>query len=64
MYITKFKILYISLLTLTGLPNQFKTDNRTVFNYNKINEDKRTYDKDVLTPRKIDNGNSIKYKNQ
>ena len=32
-----------------GIPYQFKTDNRTVFNYNKLNEDKRTSDKDVLT---------------
>lgn len=32
-----------------GIPNQFKTDNRTVFNYNRLNEDKRTSDKDVLT---------------
>ncbi len=32
-----------------GIPNQFKTDNRTVFNYNRLNEDKRTPDKDVLT---------------
>ncbi len=32
-----------------GIPCKFKTDNRTVFNYNKLNEDKRTSDKDVLT---------------
>lgn len=32
-----------------GIPYEFKTDNRTVFNYNRINEDKRTSDKDVLT---------------
>ena len=32
-----------------GIPYKFKTDNRTVFNYNKINKDKRTSDKDVLT---------------
>ena len=32
-----------------GIPYQFKTDNRTVFNYNKLNENKRTSDKDVLT---------------
>ncbi len=32
-----------------GIPNKFKTDNRTVFNYNRLNEDKRTSDKDVLT---------------
>lgn len=32
-----------------GIPNKFKTDNRTVFNYQSLNEDKRTSDKDVLT---------------
>ncbi|MEG2245278.1 MAG: ISNCY family transposase, partial [Erysipelotrichaceae bacterium] len=32
-----------------GIPHKFKTDNRTVFNYNLLNEDKRTSDKDVLT---------------
>lgn len=32
-----------------GIPYEFKTDNRTVFNYNKLNKDKRTSDKDVLT---------------
>ena len=32
-----------------GIPNKFKTDNRTVFNYMRTNEDKRTADKDVLT---------------
>ena len=32
-----------------GIPYQFKTDNRTVFNYNRLNENKRTADKDVLT---------------
>ena len=32
-----------------GIPYQFKTDNRTVFNYTKLNEDKKTSDKDVLT---------------
>ena len=32
-----------------GIPNKFKTDNRTVFNYNSLNENKRTSDKDVLT---------------
>lgn len=36
-------------LTNYGIPSKFKTDNRTVFNYNKLNEDKRTSDKDVLT---------------
>lgn len=32
-----------------GIPAKFKTDNRTVFNYHLLNEDKRTSDKDVLT---------------
>ena len=32
-----------------GIPAKFKTDNRTVFNYMSLNEDKRTSDKDVLT---------------
>lgn len=37
------------ILTNYGIPNKFKTDNRTVFNYMRTNEDKRTSDKDVLT---------------
>ena len=37
------------ILEKYGIPYQFKTDNRTVFNYNRLNEDKRTSDKDVLT---------------
>lgn len=32
-----------------GIPAKLKTDNRTVFNYHLLNEDKRTSDKDVLT---------------
>ena len=32
-----------------GIPYKFITDNRTVFNYMKLNPDKRTSDKDVLT---------------
>lgn len=32
-----------------GIPAKFKTDNRTVFNYHLLNEDKRTSEKDVLT---------------
>lgn len=32
-----------------GIPAKFKTDNRTVFNYKKLNDDKKTSDKDVLT---------------
>ena len=37
------------ILVNYGIPYQFKTDNRTVFNYNRLNENKRTSDKDVLT---------------
>lgn len=37
------------ILTNYGIPAKFKTDNRTVFNYQLLNEDKRTSDKDVLT---------------
>lgn len=40
---------FYQILVNYGIPNQFKTDNRTVFNYNRLNEDKRTSDKDVLT---------------
>ncbi len=31
------------------IPAKFVTDNRTVFNYQRLNEEKRTSDKDVLT---------------
>lgn len=37
------------ILTNYGIPAKFKTDNRTVFNYQLLNKDKRTSDKDVLT---------------
>lgn len=37
------------ILVNYGIPSKFKTDNRTVFNYKLLNEDKRTTDKDVLT---------------
>lgn len=40
---------YQQILVNYGIPNKFKTDNRTVFNYQLLNEDKRTSDKDVLT---------------
>lgn len=40
---------YEQILVNYGIPNKFKTDNRTVFNYYLLNEDKRTSDKDVLT---------------
>lgn len=39
----------LSNISNYGIPSLFKTDNRTVFNYNKLNDDKRTSDKDVLT---------------
>lgn len=37
------------ILTSYGIPAKFKTDNRTVFNYELLNKNKRTSDKDVLT---------------
>lgn len=37
------------ILVNYGIPAKFLTDNRTVFNYQRLNEDKRTSDKDVLT---------------
>ena len=37
------------ILVNYGIPAKFKTDNRTVFNYQLLNPDKRTSDKDVLT---------------
>lgn len=37
------------ILTNYGIPAKFTTDNRTVFNYESLNEDKRTAEKDVLT---------------
>lgn len=37
------------ILIKYGIPAQFKTDNRTVFNYENLNKEKRTPDKDVLT---------------
>lgn len=40
---------FYQILLNYGIPNQFKTDNRTVFNYNRLNEEKRTSEKDVLT---------------
>ena len=44
-YYTIFK----QILENYGIPAKFKTDNRTVFYYHMLNEDKRTSDKDVLT---------------
>ena len=40
---------FSQILKNYGIPNKFITDNRTVFNYNSLNPDKRTSDKDVLT---------------
>lgn len=40
---------FYQILVNYGIPSLFKTDNRTVFNYNRLTEDKRTSDKDVLT---------------
>lgn len=41
--------IFYQILTKYGIPYKFLTDNRTVFNYIKLNPDKRTSDKDVLT---------------
>lgn len=43
-----YHVLY-QILTKYGIPYKFFTDNRTVFNYIKLNPDKRTSEKDVLT---------------
>ena len=43
-----YHVLY-QILTNYGIPYKFLTDNRTVFNYMRLNPDKRTSDKDVLT---------------
>lgn len=40
---------FYQILTNYGIPYKFLTDNRTVFNYMKLNPDKRTSEKDVLT---------------
>ncbi len=40
---------FSQILSNYGIPVQFNTDNRTVFNYEKLNESKKTSDKDVLT---------------
>lgn len=44
-YYTIFK----QILEKYGIPYKFKTDNRTVFNYESLNKAKRTSDKDILT---------------
>ncbi len=43
-----YHVLY-QILTNYGIPYKSLTDNRTVFNYMRLNPDKRTSDKDVLT---------------
>lgn len=40
---------YEQILLNYGIPYKFRTDNRTVFNYQSLNQNKRTSDKDVLT---------------
>lgn len=40
---------FYQILTNHGIPYNFFTNNRTVFNYMSLNPDKRTSDKDVLT---------------
>lgn len=44
-----YYIIYKQILEKYGIPYKFKTDNRTVFNYESLNTSKRTSDKDVLT---------------
>ncbi len=40
---------FYQILKKYGIPYKFFTDNRTVFNYNSLNPDKRSSDTDVLT---------------
>lgn len=40
---------FYQILKNYGIPCKFFTDNRTVFNYNSLSENKRTSEKDVLT---------------
>lgn len=40
---------FYQILKKYGIPYKFFTDNRTVFNYNSLNPDKRTSENDVLT---------------
>lgn len=44
-----YYIVYKQILEKYGIPVLFKTDNRTVFNYESLSKDKKTNDKDVLT---------------
>lgn len=41
--------IFKQILKNYGIPAKFRTDNRTVFYYHMLNENKRTSDKDVLT---------------
>lgn len=41
--------IYKQILEKYGIPLLFKTDNRTVFNYESLSKENRTSDKDVLT---------------
>ena len=43
-----YQVLY-QILVNYGIPNKLRTDNRTVFNYQSLNKEKRTSEKDVLT---------------
>ena len=44
-----YYIVYKQILEKYGVPVLFKTDNRTVFNYESLSKEKETNDKDVLT---------------
>ncbi len=44
-----YYIVFKQILEKYGIPYKFKTDNRTVFNYETLNKSKKTSDKDVLT---------------
>lgn len=44
-----YYIIYKQILEKYGIPLLFKTDNRTVFNYESLSKENRTNDKDVLT---------------
>ena len=44
-----YYIVYKQILEKYGIPVLFKTDNRTVFNYESLSKEKKTNDKDVLT---------------
>lgn len=44
-----YYMIYKQTLEKYGIPLLFKTDNRTVFNYESLSKKKRTSDKDVLT---------------